>query len=243
MVKNCVYKEMARPKGKLVVGTEFLCKIKIERDGEVETYKYRLVAQGFWQVEEVHHTDKYSPTPAAALIQMLLATTAAKDGEMRHFDAEQEFLKADIGEEVYIEIPGEYPDFPGAVGLLKAVYWLVQVRRCRNIKFCDDSMAIGFEQSKSDLRVFRKVADEEVEMVVVVHVGDILAHAKDQATMETFAAELGRKFKLKDMGLKPQSARIEVRSTLVSEVGDGDVWRPEGKQGINVVGGNPLKSG
>ena len=28
----------------------------------------------------------------------------------------------------------------------------------------------------------------------------MLAHAKDQGTMERFAAELGRKFKLKDMG-------------------------------------------
>ena len=37
-------------------------------------------------------------------------------------------------------------------------------------------------------------------MVVVVHLDDILAHAKDQATMNIFAAELGRKFKLKDMG-------------------------------------------
>ena len=37
-------------------------------------------------------------------------------------------------------------------------------------------------------------------MVVVVHVDDILAHTKDQATMERFAAELERKFKLKSMG-------------------------------------------
>ncbi|CAN0478467.1 unnamed protein product [Ascophyllum nodosum] len=37
-------------------------------------------------------------------------------------------------------------------------------------------------------------------MVVVVYVDDILAHAKDQATMDRFAAELGQKFKLKDMG-------------------------------------------
>ena len=36
-------------------------------------------------------------------------------------------------------------------------------------------------------------------MVVVAHVDDILAHAKDQATMDRFAAELGQKFKLKDM--------------------------------------------
>ena len=32
-----------------------------------------------------------------------------------------------------------------------------------------------------------------------MHVDDTLAHAKDQATMEGFGAELGRK-KLKDMG-------------------------------------------
>ncbi|CAM9832049.1 unnamed protein product, partial [Ascophyllum nodosum] len=48
--------------------------------------------------------------------------------------------------------------------------------------------------------VFRKVVDGEAEMVVVVHVDDILAHAKDQTTMARFAAEFGQKFKLKDMG-------------------------------------------
>ena len=48
--------------------------------------------------------------------------------------------------------------------------------------------------------MFRKVVNGEAEMVVVVHVNDILAHAKDQATMDRFAAELGQKFKLKNMG-------------------------------------------
>ena len=60
--------------------------------------------------------------------------------------------------------------------------------------------AIGFQQGKADPCVFRKVVDGEAEIVVVVHVDDILAHAKDQATMDRFAAELGQKFKLKDMG-------------------------------------------
>ena len=109
-------------------------------------------------------------------------------------------MKPDIDEEIYIEIPGEFQEFPGAVGRLnKAIYGLVQAGRCWNNKFCDD-MAIGFEQAKADPCVFRKVVDGEAEMVVVVHVDDILAHAKDQATMDRFAAELGQKFKLKDMG-------------------------------------------
>ena len=84
--------------------------------------------------------------------------------------------------------------------LNKVIYGLVQAGRCWNNKFCDDMTAIGFEQAKADPCVFRKVVDGETEMMVVVHVDDILANAKDQATMDRFAAELGQKFKLKDMG-------------------------------------------
>ncbi|CAN0441784.1 unnamed protein product, partial [Ascophyllum nodosum] len=201
MVENCVYDQVARPKDKLVIGTKMLYKRKIGQDSKVEKYKCRLVAQGFWQVEGVHYTEKYSPTPSAASIRMLLATAAGKDGVLRHFDAEQAFLKADIDEGIYIEIPEEFQKFPGAVGRLnKAIYGLVQAGRCWNNKFCDDMTAIGFEQAKVDPCVFRNVVDGEAEMVVVVHVDDNLAHAKDQATMNRFAAELGRKVKLKDMG-------------------------------------------
>ena len=85
--------------------------------------------------------------------------------------------------------------------------------------------AIGLEQAKADPCVFPKVVAGEAEMVVVVHVDDILAHAKDQATMDRFAAELGQEFKLKGMGdagyyiglshlLEPQGARVQVRTTL-----------------------------
>ena len=201
MVENCVYKQVARPKDKFVVGTHMLYKRKIGKDGKVEKYKCLLIAQRFWQVEGVHYTEKYSPTPATASIRMLLAMAGAKDGELRHFDAEQAFLKADIDEEIYIEIPEEFQEFSGSVRRLnKATYRFVQAGRCWSNKFCDDMAAIGFDQAKADPCVFRKVVDGEAEMVVVVHIDDILTHAKDQATMDNFAAELGQKFKLKDMG-------------------------------------------
>ena len=152
-------------------------------------------------MEGVHHTEKYSPTPATVSIRMLLAMAAANDGELRHFDAEQAFLKADIDEEIYIEIPEEFQKFPGAVGRLnKAIYRLVQGGGVLEQQFCDNMAAIGFEQAKADPCVLRKVLDGEADMVVVVHVDDILTHAKDQATMDRFAAELGQKSKLKDMG-------------------------------------------
>ena len=63
IVENGVYKQMARSKNKLVVGTKMLYKRKIRQDGEVEKYTYRLIDQGFWQVEGAHFTEKYSPPP------------------------------------------------------------------------------------------------------------------------------------------------------------------------------------
>ena len=146
MVENCVYKQVTRPKDKLVVGTKMLYKRKIGQDGKIEKYKCRLVAQVFWQVEGVHYTEKYSPTPATASILMFLAMSAAKDGELRHFDVEQAFLKADIDEEIYTDILEEFQNFLGAVVRVnKAIYGLVQARRCWNNNFCDDMTAIRFE--------------------------------------------------------------------------------------------------
>ena len=128
-------------------------------------------------------------------------SAAAKGGKLCHFDAEQTFLKAEIDEEIYNEISEEYRELPGAVELLsKAIYGLVQAGRCWNNKFCNAMTAIGLKQSEADPCVFRKIIDKEAKMVDVMHVNDILAHAKDQATMERFAAELGRRTKLKDMG-------------------------------------------
>ena len=130
-----------------------------------------------------------------------MTAAAAKDEELRHFDAEEAFLKADIDEEIYIEIPEKFQEFPGAVGRLnKAIYGLVPAGRGWNNTFCDDMTAIGLEQAKADPCVFRKVVDGEAEMMVIVHVDDILAHAKDKATQDRFAAELEQKLKLKDMG-------------------------------------------
>ena len=71
------------------------------------------------------------------------------------------------------------------MGLLNRIYGLEQAGRCLfNIIFDNK-----FEQSEADRRVFRKFDNGEVEMVVFVHVDNILSHA--QATLDRFAAELG----------------------------------------------------
>ena len=56
--------------------------------------------------------------------------------------------------------------------LLNKIDGLVQARRCLLNIFCDK-----LEQSEAHRRVFRKFDDGEGEMVVFLHVDDILAHA------------------------------------------------------------------
>lgn len=82
----------------------------------------------------------------------------------------------------------------------KAIYGLAQAGRCQRNKACVDITVIEFEQSNADPCVVFKVADSDMEMVVVVQVDDISLHAKDKATIDRFAAELGHKFKLIDIG-------------------------------------------
>ncbi|CAM9635944.1 unnamed protein product [Ascophyllum nodosum] len=72
--------------------------------------------------------------------------------------------------------------------------------------------AIGFAHSKVDPCVFRKVVNVEEEMVVVVHLDDILAHVKDQATMEGLAAEFWKEFEVEGHGRR-QVLRIGDHTT------------------------------
>ena len=96
-----------------------------------------------------------------------------------------------VDEEIYSQGSRGISGVPGGMGLLNNIYGLVLARRSLFKIFCNDR----FEQSKADPLVFFKFNDGQVEMVVVVHVDDILAHA--QATMERFVAELEGKFRVK----------------------------------------------
>ena len=94
-------------------------------DGEVETYKFRLIGSGFWQVVEVHYT-KVLTRHSGSVNPDMFSTAAATDGELRHYDEEQTFLEVSVDEKIHIEVPEEYQMFLGATGLLKKIYWLVQ---------------------------------------------------------------------------------------------------------------------
>ena len=58
-MKNDVWDILPRPKGKSVVTSKWIYKIKHVADGSVEKYKTRLVVRGFSQVEGVNYDETY----------------------------------------------------------------------------------------------------------------------------------------------------------------------------------------
>ena len=85
--------------------------------------------------------------PSDSLNPDTLATAAAKDGKLCHFDVDQTFLEASADEKIYIKRPEENQTFPAAVGLLNKISGLVQTERCWFDKYSDGRTAIGAEQA------------------------------------------------------------------------------------------------
>lgn len=53
--ENGVYKLVDRPKGKKVVKSKWVMRVKTDASGHVEKYKARAVAEGYSQVEGVDY--------------------------------------------------------------------------------------------------------------------------------------------------------------------------------------------
>ena len=121
-----------------------------------------------------------------------------KNWELRHIDVEQAYLQADIDEEIYIELPEDNRAFPNVVGLLrKDIYGLVQPEVCWFRKFKDGIKEKDFEQSHADPCVFRRIVDDEVVTVIVIHVDDILLASKTKEDEGRTLSDLSSCFKLR----------------------------------------------
>ena len=124
---NGVYKLVNRPRGKKVVKSKWVFRVKTNASGEVDRYKARVVAKVYSQVEGVDYDQTFSPTVRFESIRQLVALGASEGMEMHQMDVTTAFLYAPLAEEVFMEHP-EGTVEPGNEGkvmlLLKCLYGL-----------------------------------------------------------------------------------------------------------------------
>ncbi|CAM9228118.1 unnamed protein product [Discosporangium mesarthrocarpum] len=94
---------------------------------------------------------------------------------MVHLDAEQAFIQADIDTEVYVKLPQGCEELSNTVVRLNsALYGLSQGSRRWNDRFTQVLLGLGFDQSKADPCLFRYVSNYDVDLLVAVHVDDMI---------------------------------------------------------------------
>jgi hypothetical protein len=105
IMKNDVWDIVLRPKGKSVVTSKWIYKIKHAVDGSVEKYKARFVARGFSWVEGIDYEETFVPIARYTSIHTIISLAASMGWRLHHMDVKTSFLNGEIEEEVYIEQP------------------------------------------------------------------------------------------------------------------------------------------
>nr|GEU78321.1 copia protein [Tanacetum cinerariifolium] len=120
------------PMNMTIIGTKWVFRNKLDKNGVVSRNKARLVAQGYNQQEGIDYDKTYSPVARLESIRILLAYACALDFKLFQMDVKSAFPNGFINEEVYVAQPLRFIDFakPNHVyRLKKALYGLKQASK------------------------------------------------------------------------------------------------------------------
>ena len=87
------------------IGTKWVFKNKLGKDGSVVRNKAHLVAQGFCQKEGIDYDETFAPVARLEAIRILLAFAASRGFKLFQMDVKSAFPNGFIEEEVYVKQP------------------------------------------------------------------------------------------------------------------------------------------
>ena len=133
LVKSGTWKRVPRPRGKRVMATKFVLKVKRNPDQTVERYKARLVVLGFLQ-RPGDYGKTFSPVADFTIVLVFLIFAAFNGQPVHHLDVANAFRNGLLEEELYITLPaflydGAEDDEEPVYLLLRSLYGLKQVPR------------------------------------------------------------------------------------------------------------------
>jgi hypothetical protein len=104
-MKNNIWDIVPRLVGKSVLTSKWLYKIKHAANGNVEKYKARFMARGFFQKEGVDYEETFAPVARYSSIRTMISIASEMGWKIHRMDVKTAFLNGIIEEEVYIEQP------------------------------------------------------------------------------------------------------------------------------------------
>jgi Reverse transcriptase (RNA-dependent DNA polymerase) len=132
MYKNQVWNFVDLPQGTHLIENKCVFKRKLDVDGNLTTYKARLVAKYFKQIQGVDYDETFSPVTIFKSIRILLAIAAFHDYEIWQMNVKTSFLNGDLEEDVYMTQPMSFEDPNNASKVCKlkrTIYGLKQASK------------------------------------------------------------------------------------------------------------------
>ena len=195
-----VFEEVERPRGRKIVGSKWVLRIKRGPNGEVEKYKARLVAKGFTQVEGIDYDETFAPVVKFTTLRTILALAAEMDLEVHQLDVKTAYLNGVLDEEIFLEPPEGFKSRDGIVWRLKkSLYGLKQAGRVWYKRIRREIESLGFTACASDPCLFYKVEDGKLTLIAV-YVDDMILASKALEDLESVKNLLKKSFSITDLG-------------------------------------------
>ena len=93
------------PEGKSIISSKNVWKTKRDGEGNVTKQKNRIIARGFSQVPGEDFDNTFASTTRFTTLHCLISITAQEGWELHQFDVNGAYLKGELDEELYMEVP------------------------------------------------------------------------------------------------------------------------------------------
>ncbi|GKB23015.1 retrovirus-related pol polyprotein from transposon TNT 1-94 [Tanacetum coccineum] len=201
-VSNDVWELVPNPMDMTIIGTKWVFRNKLDKNGVVSRNKARLVAQGYNQQEGIDYDETYAPVARLESIRILLAYACALDFKLFQMDVKSAFLNGFINEEVYVAQPLGFIDFakPNHVyRLKKALYGLKQAPKAWYDRLKAFLIKHDYTMGMVDNTLFTKKKDPNL-IIVQIYVDDIIFRSTCQEMCDDFAKIMHDEFEMSMMG-------------------------------------------
>jgi hypothetical protein len=193
-----------RPKGRNIVKSKWVFRVKKDANGRIERYKARLVVKGFTQVYGVNYYDTFAPVAKLASIHTILAIAARNNEPIDMFDFHSAFLNGELDddEEIFMEQPPDYEESDRrkyCVKLFKSIYGLKQAGRKWYEVVCRTLANFGFTKCEADPAVFFIHSNNNI-IILAIHVDDCTITGTCTNLIQEYKAKIKSKHSLTDLG-------------------------------------------
>ncbi|GJW27333.1 retrovirus-related pol polyprotein from transposon TNT 1-94 [Tanacetum coccineum] len=185
-----------------IIGTKWVSRNKLEKNGVVSSNKARLGVQGYNQQEGIDYDKTYALVARLEFIRILLAYACALDFKLFQIDVKSAFLNGFINEEVYMAQPSGFTDYekPNHVyKLKKALYGLKQAPKAWYDRLKVFLIKHEYNMGMVDNILFTKKKSSNL-IIVQIYVDDIIFGLNFQEICDDFAKIMHDQFEMSMMG-------------------------------------------